>query len=103
MVSKGQLVTLQARVIDARDRGNIQLTVDDPENSRDARDNNFVLTARALELAMARVGADISPTPEPEPVPPVAEAPVTLPAAAEIAEPVKPKPRRGRQKAVEAP
>ena len=107
MVSKGQLVILQARVLDARDRSNIQLTVEDSENIRDDRDNHFVLTAHALDLAMARVGADIPPTTEPAPpvaeVAEVAEPPVTPPAAAEVAEPVKPKPRRGRQTAVEAP
>ena len=104
MVSKGQLVILQARVVDCHDKSNVQLTIDDAENSRDDRDNHFVLTAHALDLAMARVGADIPTPPDPGPVAPlVAEPPVTPPAAAKVAEPVKPKPRRGRQTAVEAP
>ena len=142
MVSKGQLVTLQARVVDCHDKSNVQLTIDDAENTRDDRDNHFVLTARALELAMARCGPTSPPTEnadlgEPlhgqidrlakviideipgEPsenegavdtairllraayIGKVESAKVVAPPAS--AAPAVAKPRRGRQKAVEAP
>lgn len=105
MISEGQFVILQARVVDDHDRSNVVLTVDDAVNARDARENHFVLSKRALEVAMERAAG----RPDPESSTTVGVQTAAVQTAAEPPTATTPKlrgPDRGgrrKTKAVEAP
>jgi hypothetical protein len=111
---KGDKVVIEVEVVDASDRSNIRLIIDDPENARNRIDNYFTLSERALDLGSLRVfattpepatatlgvsGYVVVPKtqalPEPKPQPVIVEAPEVV-----VAEPEPvglPRRRRGRR------